>query len=1079
MSEPGDASSGTPRERILADLLDRLIEAGDAEKQAILAEVASRDPAEARELAELLAALPDPERLSLDARAPSPDAADDDRFVGEPTPGETLGGCVLESVLGRGGVGTVFAARQLEPPRPVAVKVLRIAQTRARDIERFRREANALARLEHAAIARIYASGIERRGDVPIPYIVMERVADARSIVDWSRARGRTLVETALAFATVCDGMQQGHNRGVIHRDLKPSNVLVDGGNRPRVIDFGVARLVSGDGDAGHETMVGALVGTPAYMAPEQFDLPGSEIDARADIHAIGLILYEALLGRRAYEITRERAFDARRILRDTAPPVPHRVDSHIPADLSAIAMKAIAKDRERRYQSMSALAEDLRAFAEGRAVSARPETGIERFARLVRRNPVPSAALVIAIVSLVVAVVLSTSALGAAKRRSAAAELVIAMVAASEGNAREALTALERIDTPTDPVIGGMITRMLDDSLLEPLAPNVGHLVGGAISPDGSRWAAGGDGGIVLIVDADGRERGRAKIGDSSFWGLAFSPDGARVYAGNWKGMVFEIDLAPIAGPGSAQPVELSARQIATVSGLVRTIVPSRDGARLLVLSSPLIVSTIELSTGTVRSDSSAPPLGMARGLAWRGEGRAFAVGLGDNIAAFDVSADGVPSRVELPWLRGVVGNPGAIALSRDGALLALGDTQGYIEVIDATTGARRISLRVSHEVWSIDFSHDGTRFAVGERGGRVHEFAVADGELVARHGAGSPEPAWSLAYTPDGSMFANMGLAVARFASSRGWEFRLPRFPRGLPRATVVLGRDGDAPVLRAAAGDGSVWDLEIARGVWRELPLDAPLSEGPASFDPSGTRLASWGGAGIEIAPLDGGPRVRVELAPRGGRDLAWDPAGDQLAVICQGEVTVLRDDGTILGRARVDDSPSGHEVVYAATREPVAFVRFHKYAAIVPDGQGGVKALAGNLPSSSTLLRLGERWVFPTIGGPVRVSLRGGIRQIETSLDDFEAHLVGHTNVAFTAALTGDDRMLATAGADTRIRFWDLARGELLVTAMVCDEPIHTIEWLDGGRALLVLDGKGRLTLLDSVPRRTRLAQVSTR
>ncbi len=266
----------------------------------------------------------------------------------------------------------MFAARQLEPPREVAVKVLRVAPTRARDLGRFRTEANALARLGHPAIARIYASGVDRRNGLALPYIVMERIASARSVVEWARAPGRSPHAIALAFAEIGDAMQHGHNRGVIHRDLKPSNILVDGDDRPRVIDFGIARLVSGADEDQTETLAGVLIGTPAYMAPEQFELPGAEIDARVDIHAIGLILYESLLGRRAYDITRERAFDARRIVRETDPPVPHRVDSHIPADLSAIAMKAMAKDRERRYPSMSALAEDLRAFVDGRARSDR-----------------------------------------------------------------------------------------------------------------------------------------------------------------------------------------------------------------------------------------------------------------------------------------------------------------------------------------------------------------------------------------------------------------------------------------------------------------------------------------------------------------------------------------------------------------------------------------------------------------------------------------------------------------------------------------------------------------------------------
>ena len=1080
MSDQASSSNGAPREVQLADLLDQLVEASDDGRQAIFAEVASRDPAQARELAELLAALPDPERGDVGVSRPEAVAsAADDAFTGEPAPGDTLGGCVLESVLGRGGVGTVFAARQLEPPRPVAVKVLRVARTRARDIERFRREASALARLEHVAIARIHASGIERRGDVPLPYIVMERIDEARSIVEWARERGRTLSETALAFATVCDGMQQGHNRGVIHRDLKPSNVLVDAADRPRVIDFGVARLVSGSEESADDTVAGALVGTPAYMAPEQFELPGPEIDARVDIHAVGLILYESLLGRRAYEIPRDRAFDAGRIMRDTEPPVPHRADSHVPADLSAIAMKAMAKDRERRYPSMSALAADLRAFADGRAVSARPESAAERFARLLRRNPVPSAAIAIAIVSLVVAVLVAVNALGAAKRRTAAAELVIAMTAASEGNAREALSALERIEAPPDPVISGMIERMLDDSIITPVAPSIGHLVGGAISADGSRWIAGGDGGAVVVVDAGGHELGRANLGDTSVWATAFSVDGMHAYAGDWSGAVFEIDLAPIVLGGSGKPERLAVRRIAGVPGLVRGLSLSRDGKRLVALSSPLVVSVIELATGTVRSSASAAPQGMARSLAWCGEGRAFAVGGSSNIAAFDLTSDAGPVRIDLPWLPEIVARPSAVALSPDGSLLAVGSAVGLVRVVDARTGERRVAAQSSHDVWSIDVSRDASRIAVAERSGRVHEFAIADGTPLVRHGTRSSDPAWAAGYAPDGSLFANIGLTVARFAGDRGWATRLGAFPRGLPRATVLLDRDGAAPTLRAAAVDGTVWDLDIAGGVWREIPLEAPVAPGPAAFDLRGTRLAAWCDSGVEIASLEGGARVRVPLAPRGRRELAWDPAGDHLAVVSEGEVAVLRDDGTVVGRTTVDTSSQGHDIGYEATRKPVVFIRYSDCVSLTVDGTGGITARKREVASATRILRIDSRWVLPTLGGPVLVSHSGGMERLRKEAVDFDMRLVGHTDVAYAAAMTPDGRMLATAGADTRIRFWDLTRAELLATAMVCDRPVRTVEWLDQGRALLAVDASGQVLLLDSVARRTRVAQPSTR
>ena len=189
---------------VLVDLLDAALAMTPDERARFLDGLAARHEDRARELRELLEALPDPE-YPTDTITPVEQASgsaaglasnkshDDshDPYVGEPLVGELLGGCRLTSVLGRGGIGTVFAAEQVEPPRPVAVKVLRAASARASHVRRFQTEAAALARLEHPAIVRIYASGIARREGLDLPYMVMERVTDATTFVDWARASAR------------------------------------------------------------------------------------------------------------------------------------------------------------------------------------------------------------------------------------------------------------------------------------------------------------------------------------------------------------------------------------------------------------------------------------------------------------------------------------------------------------------------------------------------------------------------------------------------------------------------------------------------------------------------------------------------------------------------------------------------------------------------------------------------------------------------------------------------------------------------------------------------------------------------
>ena len=1072
MSDGGDGPARGSRESELADWLDRLLDCGAAERRALIDGIAARDHALARELEELLLVLPDPERIE-DAQP-----ADDDRVLGEPAVGETIGGCTLGAVLGRGGVGTVYEARQLDPPRAVAVKVLRADRLRPRDLDRFRREVRALARLEHPAITRIYASGIENGTGVARPYIVMERIEEARSVVAWAREKGNGPQALAQLVATVCDAMQHGHNRGLIHRDLKPSNVLVDGDGRPRVIDFGVVRLTEGDDLDAPETLTGAILGTPTYMAPEQFEVAPSDLDARVDIHAIGVILYEALTGRRPYMIERSMAFDAARIMRGTDPAAPHLVDSSVPVDLSAIVLKAMAKDRERRYPSMSALAADLRAFAEGGAVGARVESRLERALRVMRRNRLATAGVSVALVSLAAATLFSMLALGAANRRSAAAEMALAMIAAGEGNVREATTALERMESAPNPILRGMVERLLDDSVAAPISPAAGHLVGGAVSRDGTRWAACGDGGVVVVADIAGatslREAARIKLGDAIVWALAFSADGTTLYAGDWSGQVHAIDM-------HSQP--LAARPIARVEGLVRGIAVSHDGARLLVLSSAGILSTVRLADGAVWQAPAVAQHGMARSLDWNGEGRAFIASGNLTLAAFDVPDDAAPVRVDLAWLPRAVPRATTVARSPEGELLAIGSASGLVRLVDSQTGSTVAEADCLHDVWSLSFSPDGKRLLVAARGGRVHEISVLTGSEIARHGTVSPDPAWAAAYAHDGSIVANIGYSITRLAGPSGWSTRLPAFPRGFPRALAPIAVNGPSPVLRAAAEDGSVWDLDISSGVWREIALETPIAAGVAAFDGTGARIAVFADDRIEIASLAGGARVAVPLVAGGRRSVAWDPLGDQVAVVCEGEVGIIGAEGTMLARGPVAGAVAGQEIFYLDARKPIVFTRHANRAAVDPDGQGGIVARAGRIPSSTRIIRSGGRWVLPTIGGPVLVSRAGGLQSLHAAETDYEFTLLGHTDACFAAEIDPAGRILATGGGDARIRFWDLARGELLATSTACDRPIRHMAWLDGGRALLVVDAVGKVTLLDSVPRAARVApqpdQASTR
>lgn len=290
--------------------------------------------------------------------------------------------------IGRGGTGRVLRAYDVERGHDVALKVLHVSTPSL--IERLRREAAALARLDHPNIARIYGSG-EQDGQ---PYISMQLIDG----VPLDQAAAALNLEQRIALLVpVVDAIQAAHRAGLVHRDLKPANLLVetqaDGSLKPYVVDFGLVH--GGDEAPTVLTEVGEFLGTPGYLSPEQAAGEGN-VDRRSDVFSLGVILYE-LACRRAPFTTDSLAGTVVRLLRHEPPP-PHRVDGRVPLALSRIVRQCLEKEPARRYQSARALKEDLEAWLDGRPVRARHDRVPARLARWLRRSPARAAALVLAL---------------------------------------------------------------------------------------------------------------------------------------------------------------------------------------------------------------------------------------------------------------------------------------------------------------------------------------------------------------------------------------------------------------------------------------------------------------------------------------------------------------------------------------------------------------------------------------------------------------------------------------------------------------------------------------------------------
>jgi eukaryotic-like serine/threonine-protein kinase len=429
-------------------------------------------------------------------------------------PGDQIGHYTLVERIGEGGCSVVYLAEQLEPVRrPVALKLIKAGMDTWQVVARFEVERQALALMDHPHIAKVFDAGVTTTGR---PYFVMELLRGV-PITHYCDQHRLTVKQRLELFVHVCQAVQHAHQKGIIHRDLKPSNILVTTADQPspKIIDFGIAKAMQVRlTDRAIVTWFGQFVGTPAYMSPEQARMSTEDIDARTDIYALGVLLYELLTGATPFnqETLATAAFDdIRRMIQETEPPKPsarlaglgqeladvakHRQSEpgvlrrSLRGDLDWIVMKALEKDRQRRYATANELAEDIQRHLAHEPVLAGPPGAGYRMRKFVRRNRVGAAVGVAVTLALVAGLLVALVGLQRALHAETAARRERDRAVQAEADARRMLELFSDKLVADDELIALLHTaaRLARErlgptnpatlSFVIPLAPNFGRL--------------------------------------------------------------------------------------------------------------------------------------------------------------------------------------------------------------------------------------------------------------------------------------------------------------------------------------------------------------------------------------------------------------------------------------------------------------------------------------------------------------------------------------------------------------------------------------------------------------------------
>jgi len=1047
-------------------------------------------------------------------------------------PGTKIGRYELLSLIGEGGMGLVYLAEQKEPvKRKVALKIVKLGMDTKQVVALFEAERQTLAMLEHPNIAHVFDAGTTETGR---PYFVMEYV-EGKSITKYCDQQTLSVEERLGLFRQVCEGVHHAHQKGIIHRDIKPSNILITvRGQRaiPKIIDFGIAKAITQPltGKTSY-TEHGQLLGTPEYMSPEQAEMAYQDVDTRSDIYSLGVMLYELLAGATPFDAKRLREGGIDQIKRVICEEEPETPSARLTSlgdegktiaesrktqivtltrclhrELEWIPMKAMRKDRTRRYRSASELADDIQNYLTGTPLIAGPESTVYMARKFVRRHAgfVATAALllVVMILGLVASIAMGARAEQAREKEAAArerAEQARDKEAALRTQVEQALTRAEKAEAAAEErneeyrralyvhsiqladakYRGGdvgnartllescpedlrgwewdRVNHVLDHSLMS-FSPHVWPWPSVAVSPDGKRIVCAGAvdrwaNVTIKILDlATGKElTSRPEAHRGTIRHVEFSPDGKRIATCVQWGEVKVWDAADFNKPITS---------IIHSIGYTPCVSFSPDGNQIVSVSTTEgTIKVWDVATGTERLVLSGHK---------DGEGEV-------SFAAFSPKGNNIVSAgrdgIIKIWdsLRGdekmsFQGHDDVIqtvSFNSDGSLFASGSNDKTIRIWNAKTGSL-VETLYGHDgpINTVAFSPDDKTIISGSSDSTVRIWDVATGEGL-RTLRGHAEGVTSVAFTPDGKQ----AVSGSNDKTIKVWDVNvdrgIKRFPGQGSMVSIAFSPDGKRLVSRSFDGNIKVWDvIRCSEILTLSEEVMNPFKTGSVflgsifycdsvSFSPDGKQIALNDKIkGIVIRNAETGREITTLGDQEDDvRSLAYSPDGKRIV------------SGSFDGKIKLWDVDQGTELKTISEKGWRS-----RSIAFSPDGKQIVSGYnAGNVKvwdvaSGTQLMSLSgygmsRKVTFSPDGKRIAScsSSRATMWDAATGKELMILQGRGGRGELMSIAFSPDGRRLVTANADGTATIWDSSSGDELLR-LHADSAVADIAFSPDGKSI---------------------------